>query len=922
MTRLRFRNGLSALLLMLALAAGAATARTPQNAGSLGGVVKDELGGVVVGASVAVTNDRGVAKTTVTDAEGRYAISGLEPGSYAVRVESQGFAVFEKAEVALAAGRRETLDVMLGVVVVTDPVSVESRGGGLGTDPENSASSVTLTGRDLELLADDPNQLADDLRTLGATTGGPDAVRIYVDGFSDGRLPSKSSIREVRINSNPFTAEQENFGLNRVDIITKPGTNKWHGQGLMNITDESFNGRDPFSPNRAPYQSRLYSFSLSGPVIANKAAFFFDVERRDIDENAIVAATILDPSFNVFSFRQAVATPQRRTSLSGRFDYQLNRNHTLVARYNYGRSNQQNSGVGGFSLPGRAVDFSATEHVFQLTETAVISPTHLNETRFQYVRSSFSQAGDASLPTINVQDSFIDGGAALGTSFNDIDRFDLVNSSLLTLGRHTLRIGGRVRGVRVVDASDANFNGTFVFSSLEQYRQTLLGVPGVRPEQFVLAAGTPEARATRYDFGAFVQNDWQARPNLTLSFGLRYEAQTNIDDHLDLAPRASFAWAPGATASTRRPVLVIRGGAGIFYDRFREDYTLDANRFNGVNQQLFIVDSPDFFPLVPAPSALTGATRSQTVRRVADDLKSRYSMKGTLSIERQLPRNTTLSIAYVYERDVHALSARNINAPLPGTFDPEVEGSGVRPFGNVGNIFVFESIGRKTDNTLSFYVNSRPHTSLSMFALVGLSRETGDVLGPYGFPSDPYDFGPEYGRVTNDVRAFTNIGATLAGPWGLSFNTLIRARSANRFNITTGRDTNGDGVFFERPAFATDLAKPGVVITPFGAFDPNPAPGQPVIPRNYGTGPSFFQVNLRVSKSFSFDTIGGSEKNSQGKPAAREKRFNLNLSIQAQNIFNHTNFTSFVGNLSSPFFGQANSALAPRRIDVGARLSF
>ncbi|HYG10231.1 MAG TPA: carboxypeptidase regulatory-like domain-containing protein [Pyrinomonadaceae bacterium] len=912
----------SFILIVTALTLGAALVSAQQGTGSLGGVVTDELGGVLIGASVTVTDARGVVKTTVTNNEGRYAFSGLQPGQYSLRVENKGFKPFEKMDVGLRAGRTETLDISMGILLETESVSVDSANNSLNTSPDNSAAGIVLTGRDLDILADDPDQLMEDLRNLGATTGGPDAVQLYVDGFSNARIPSKSSIREVRINANPFGADQENFGLNRVDIITKPGTDKWHGQALLNFNDESFNARDTFSPNRAPYQSRLYSGSLSGPLASRKAAFFFDIERRDIDENAVIAATILDPSLNFVSFQQAIATPQRRTSVSGRVDYQLNQNHTLVARYNYGRSNQQNSGIGGFFLASRALDFSSTDHVFQLTETAIISPSHLNETRFQYVRSSYGQRGDNSLPAINVQEAFVGGGASVGLTSNEVDRFDLLNSSILTFGRHTVKVGGRIRGVRLVDVSNSNFNGTFIFSSLADYRQTLLGVPGARPAQFTIATGNPQAQASRVDFGAFVQDDWQARPNLTLSFGVRYETQTNINDKIDIAPRLAFAWAPGTTAGNSRPKMVIRGGAGIFYDRFREEFTLDANRFNGVNQQQFIIDAPDFFPFVPTPEALAGAVRSQSVRRVADDLQSRYSMKGTLSIERQLPRNTTLSIAYVYERDIHGLSGRNINAPLPGTFRPDVEGSGVRPFGDIGNIFVFESIGRKSDNTLSFYINSRPHPRLTAFALIGFSRETGDILGPYGYPANPYDFGPEYGRVTGDVRAFINIGANLNGPWGLAFNALIRARSENRFNITTGRDTNGDGVFFDRPAFATDLSKPGVIVTRFGAFDPNPEPGQPIIPRNYGVGPRFFLVNLRVSKSFSFDTIGSEVKGNQNKAAAAAKRFNLNFSIQVQNLLNHTNFGSFIGNLNSPLFGQANTASIPRRIDAGVRLSF
>jgi len=907
------------LLLMSLASLCALTAPGQQTQEMLQGRVVDELGGLIVGATATITDVRGAEKVAPTNNGGVFVFSGLAPGRYTLRVSAPGFALYENKEVNVPPSRREALEIKLSVEGKKEEVEVQASSTHLSTNPSDNASGTTLRGSDLAMLSDDPDQLAADLEALAGSPDGPNGTQLLVDGFTRGRVPPKSSIREVRINSNHFAAEQESFGFGRVEIFTKPGSNAFHGQGFFNFNDESLNARHPFAPTRAAYQSRLYGGSLGGPL-AKKASFFFDFEQRRIDENAVISATVLDTMLNVVPFSQTVITPQKRTNFSIRLDFQPNPNHIVVARYNYLRFNFENSGLGSFSLPSQAFDRLGDEHLFQFTETAVLSPKMLNELRFQYVRGSTQQKGDQTLPTINVQDAFIGGGSQVGLNSVQTERYELSDSLTRASGQHTLKVGGRLRRVHIADANSSNFAGTFIFSSLEQYRQVLLSVPTARPAQFTLAGGEPLARVSQWDFGLFAQDDWRVSPTFTLSAGLRYEKQTNISDDINFGPRVAFAWSlPVATG--KQPKTVIRGGGGIFFGRVDENLTLLATRFNGISQQQFIVRDPTFYPRVPTVAELSIASQRQTIRRIVSDAKMPHTVRLAISVERELPYATNLSVNYIYRADRNYPRSRNVNAPLPGTFDPKIPGSGVRPFGDIGNIFQFETTGIANKHTLLINVNSRPTKTLTIFGRFVLSKEQGDNEDAFTFPANSYNVRADYGAVSFDIRANTNIGINYSGAWGLTFNTSLRATASNKFNITIGRDINGDAVFTDRPALATDLSRPSVIVTPLGAFDTDPEAGQRIISPFIGKGPAFVLLNQRISKTINFG--GGSPSTSGNKSVQDARRYTLVLAVQVQNLLNHHNRGPVIGNLSSPLFGLSNtSASPPRRIDLQIRFNF
>ena len=984
-----------------------------QRTGSLRGQVSDELGALVVGATVTVIAADGTQKTAVTNAEGTYNFSSLPSGPYKMRVVSPGFTSYEQTNLTIAAGPRTTHDVRL-VVTLEKQVITVTQDEGINTDPANNADAVVLKGQDLDVLPDDPEALASAVQAMAGPSAGPEGGQIFIDGFTGGRMPPKESIREVRINQNPFNAENNSIGFGNIEIFTKPGADKLRGSTFYNFGDESLNSRNPFAPSRAPFQVRYFGGSLSGPITKGKSSFFFDFQRRVVDDNAIINATILNSTFAPTPFNRALLVPNKFYSFSPRFDYQLNQANTLVLRYSFTRNKAENVGASDFSLPERAFNRSNTTQTVQITETAIISPAMMNETRFQYIRNRSQQDGNNTIPTIVVQDAFIAGGSAIGLAHVDEDRWELQNYSTWTKGAHVLRFGVRARGVKLTDFSPNNFGGTFTFSggnapqldannqivlgsngqpvlvpitSIERYRRTLLfqGNPNMREfgggvTQFSLAGGNPEAAVSQTDVGAFVQDEWRLRPNLTFTMGLRYERQTNISSNYNFAPRLFFAWAPGGTSvgggpgapSSSSPKMVIRGGMGVFYDRFGERATLLANRFNGVNQLDFRVFDPtmldqstfalDGVTNVPTLESLSAFASPQIVRRIAPDFQAPTFVMTAINFERQLPSKFTLFLVAFNYRGKHLLRVRNINAPLPGTYDPADPNNSIRPLGNIGDIYYYESSARFNDFRFFGGVRRQMSKGFSVFANFGTGSGKTDTDCIFGsiancFPSDSYDLTNEYSRVSFIPGANFFVGGTLVLPkLKVNLNPFIIYSSGRPFNIITGRDTNGDGVFTERPAFATAQTLPeNLRQTSFGDFDLSPAQGQELIPRNYGIGPSFFSVNLGISRSIAFGNIPApaaaptSAAAGAAPPAAQpaqggarpaggpspEKRYTLTFSVNIQNLLNNTNLSQPIGNLSSSRFGESfstagsfgfgpggSAAAGNRRIQLQVRFGF
>ena len=995
-----------------------------QSTGSISGQVVDSFGAVVVGATVTAIGADAKEKTTTTNKSGDFTVSGLAPGNYVLRVVAANFALFENPEVSVTAGKKAEVSVSLTVQAVAETVDVGSPDQ-VSTDPTNNADATVLKEKDLEALPDDPDELEAALQALAGPSAGPNGGQIYIDGFTGGRLPPKEAIREIRINSNPFSAEFDRLGFGRIEILTRPGSDKFRGNAFFNFNDESLNSRNPFAINRAPSQTRFFGGNFSGPIKKGKSSFFFDISKRDLDNNAVVNAVVLDQNLDPVRFNEEFQVPNRRFSLSPRVDFAINDKNTLVARYEYSNFSTDNQGIGDLSLPSRAYQTDNVEHEIRLTETMIVNAKTVNETRFSYDFNKREQTGDNSIPTVSVSSAFTGGGAQIGESYNTSRSWEFSNNTTTAFGKnseHSIKFGLRVRGISIDDNSENGFGGTFTFAGiaerripedcdpsappctiipavppLDQYRRLLLGDTDPRynfhPTEFRITSGEPLQSVSRIDYGAFVTDDWRLRPGLTLSLGLRYENQTNISSNLNFAPRVALAWSPGASGA-KAPKTVFRLGAGVFYDRFSENLTLNAKRFNGTNQLNFVVNSRDADPTYRAIAlgllaqpifTLDGVTNvpsasqigallpsSSTIRTVDENLTSPYTMQAAFSVERQLPYRTTFSASYIVSRSLHTLRARNINAPIC----PEQENclGRPRPFPTQGPIYEYESNGIQNQQQLVLNFRSTLTPRISLFGNYRLGFAKGDSDGAGSFPSYTYDMTGEYGRSSFDTRNMFMIGGNISLPWQVTLNPFIIASSGRPFNITRGIDLNGDSLSTERPTFA-ELADRCSELNLTASWcdiagqDPNL-----IIPRNWGEGPGSFTVNLRLSKNFGFGggdgTVAADQQNGNrgggggnrgggggnrggGGPVMvgggggpmmmmggfgggeRRKPYNLNLSINFQNLLNNVNLASPIGNLASNRFGQSTSTAggfggfggggggtANRRIELSARFSW
>ncbi len=993
------------LFLVLAVALVVSSVPAQQTTGTVKGVMTDDSGAVIPAASVSLVSSGGVTKTAQTQADGSYTFIGVAPGDYTVKVAFPGFSPFEKAVTVGAAA--VTVPIQMSVKAEKQEVTVKAEAGpSVSVEPDNNATALVIKGEDLAALPDDPDDLADALQALAGPGAGPNGGQIYIDGFTGGQLPPKESIREIRINQNPFSAEFDRLGFGRIEILTKPGTDRYRGSVYFNETNGALDSRNPFAANKPDFSNRNFGGNVGGPI-NKKSSFFLDFQKRDIQDNAIANAFYVDPtSLIVNPITLAVVTPNHMTTISPRIDYQLSTNNTLTVRFEERLNSRDNQGFGGKVLPppfnvppyANAAAYNTTGNAQNLmvTETSILNPKVINETRFQFTRTLSQSAGNL-IPTISVSNEFTTGGNGIGNKYDVARHFELQNYTSISHNTHTIRFGIRVRREGDQNNNPAGFNGSFSFdggdlpvlnsanqietdsngnpvlnqqTSLQQYitnlklvqaglTQAQIAQLGYGPDKFSIQAGLSYISMNRWDAGPFIQDDWRVKPNLTISLGLRYEVQTLVSDHRDVAPRFGFAWAPGNPKNGRQKT-VIRGGYGIFYDRIGFGPFENALLNNGVAQLEYTVTNPTFFPNIPSLSALNPG--QNTINLVDPKLKADYSLQGAIGVERQLPRNSTIAVTYTNNRADHLAQTVPINTPFPGTYNrllPSGPNNGLYPYGyNAGNLYEYESGAYLKQNILMVNFNTRFSRRVSLQGNYQYTRAN-DLPST---PTDPYNFSQDYGRSSLDRHHnFTMIGS-ITGPKNIFFSPFVTLRSGAPYDVLLGQDIYGDNERNARATFAPSGAScgvGGVVCTTLGNFATYniASPAIPnLVPRNYLTMAGLFSLNMRVSRTFGFGAKragaagatpdmgggpggggpggggggfggpgggggggarggggggmrmgpagGGGRGGGRGGGATSDRRFNMTLSANITNILNHDNPGGYQGVLSSNQFGQ------------------
>ncbi|PYV13513.1 MAG: hypothetical protein DMG07_14250 [Acidobacteria bacterium] len=674
-----------------------------------------------------------------------------------------------------------------------------------------------------------------------------------MDGIEGGQIDVPlAAIKRVRLNRNPYSASFQHPGRARVEVTTNRGhRTRYHGSLSMSARNSVFDARNAFARSTPDLDRKLVQASLGGPMLGRRSSFFVAAERLMSDESVVVNAfTAGGPLIT------NVPAPHRRDRLLTRLQWWPSERQTISASYTFNDRTTRNDGVGGFNLAEQGITKGDHEHKALVNYTVMLSANSRNQLLFSF-KNEYGRIGNpATAPVIVVNHAFTGGPSA--TFLGDGRRaLDVENTATWVHGRHMVLFGGRFRSdfLSAVDAS--NFGGTFEFSSLAQYSG---GIPFV----YRVNQGNPRISFSTHEVGAFVEDEMRTRKGLTLTLGLRYDWKSTVDDRNNVGPRAAFAWSPGKSKKT-----VVRGGVGAFYDNLPRSATLRSLLLDGVRLRELVISNPSF----PDPFQSGRASLPPpSVIRVAPDVRSSCLLQTSVGVEREVWSKNTLSVEYSFLHGAHTYRSRNLNAPLPDT--------GLRPVSDLVNIDQIESSGFLRSHALTTTFRGRMGKLLTLHAQYVFSRSTTDSSGTFSLPANNYDLRPEIGPADFDRRHRLNLAGVLQAPKGFRMGALLWVASGAPFDITTGFDDNGDTVANDRP---------------------------PGLTRNSGRGPGTSQVDVRLTKTFSVPDLRGGEGNHQ-------RRQNLEFSVDAFNVTNHTNVSGIVGVRSSPFFGRANSASPARRL--------
>ena len=862
-----------------------ASAQVVQGSGvgsSLRVTVLDQTDAALIIAQVTVVDSRGAEHTAKVDDRGVAVFENLNPGNYQVKATADSFRPINTPFNVRRGENRTTL--RLALATIEQSVAVQAQD---AANRRDNGFTQTLSQEEIDALPDDPDEMADELMRMA----GPGA-QIFVNGFRGGRMPPKDQIQSIRFHTNSFSSEYHEAGMIRVEVITKPGMGGWSGMTNFGFRDESLNSKNYFADEKGPEQMRRYMVNFQGPLAKGKTGLSISFDGNSSYDSRTINA--LSP-FGT-SITGLAQTPTDAMNFLARVEHAINAQDQLQLEYSRRQNNRNNIGVGDFDLPERAFATDNSTDTFRVRTTSVIGKKVFSEFRFSLIDSTLSTSSFSNQPTIRVNEAFNAGGAGqMGD--RHAREIEVAQNFDFNAGRkHSMRAGVLFEAGWWDSNQRSNAFGTYTFTSLDAYNAG-------RPATYSIRTGDPVVDYQQVKAGWYLQDDFRPAKSLQVSLGVRQEIQTQIDSRWNVAPRAAFTW-----SATRK--TTVRGGYGIFYDWYDSAVYEQTIRVDGNHQIDQIVQNPSF----PVTDNIGTRLPASVIRSAS--LDQPIIQQASFGLERPLTSWADFRTDYMWTRGSSTLRSINVNAP----------NNGVRPDPTVGNITEIQSTGKRASDRFTVALNARylPRRVLGMVMYqYANSRNYADSAT--SLPSDSNNPDADWGPSAQDVRhrIFFNFNAPLAN--GVRMGLNVQGSSALPYNITTGLDNNGDTLFNDRPAGVGRNAARGASqwttnvrfnkSIPLGGVRSGP-PNMPVPPPPPPPPSSGGAMNQRVGGG------PGGDGPQMVVMEANNARYRLDVFLNVMNAFNNVNYNAFIGNQLSQFFGQATSAMAPRRVEVGFSLGF
>ena len=850
------------LVLAVFMIAGTAAAQTPPAAVDVSGVVRDQTGAVLAGAAVQLVRANGtIAASTTADAAGAFRFETVAPAQYELRATYEGF---KPASVRVRVGGRSpgAQTLVLRLADLTQEITVSNGAAQVEARASNNVDAVTVDQSLLESLpVFDNDYIASVSRFLDSGSIGTGGVTVVVNGMEVNALNvSASAVQQIRINQDPYSAEYARPGRGRIEILTKPGSQQYHGETFLIVRDARFNARPPFSPTKPAEQRRIVDGFLGGPIgHSGKTVFMLSANDHLQDQQAVVYALGLDGIIH-----DALRQRSGEARVTGSITRQVSERNTFSIRPNYQYELDENRNVGGTTLASAATSFRHHEQQVTFTQQTIVRPTLINQFQMLVGHEREPTTSRSADRGIVVAGAFTGGGGQVDLVRTET-HMNLTESLGWTRGRHFVQAGLQLpdwsrRGF--FDRSD--FGGTFYFGSLDAYASH-------QPYAFTQQQGNGDIAFLEKQIGAYIKDDWQIRPGLSLSAGLRYDWQNYFHDSNNFAPRVSLAFTPGTAKKD-----VIRIGAGLFNDRSGAVAIADLLQSRPGGLTRYVITNPGYpEPFGSATPASTAASQVRSIVQLVPDVQIPQTLQYSVGVDHQLQKTTTVSLTYTGSRGYHLFRSRDVNAPPPPQYL-------ARPNPAFGAVRQIESTGRQVSQSLQTTLRGRVTRWFSGQMQYTLSRAENDTSGIGSYPANDYDLTGEWARADFDRRhRFLVIGRVNPGSF-VDLGVSLTTTSAAPYNETLGGDLYNNGRGRARPAG---------------------------VPRNSLDAAPSTALDLRVSREIKLRGGGKDERA-------------VIFGVDAFNVLNHVNYGTFVGTVGSPLFGQPVSARAARQLQFSARLKF